>query len=352
MSLFRSIVIVWILLLAGSSYAEQQSEIPSELSELVSLAQRVRTLLAEGQMLEVIEFIVPEKRNQVLVAGRPQFRNPVVQGVDLTEDPSRVIVRFSVDMPNVELGANRSWPMEDPWVRVDDRWLFDPSDYTRAGLLGESGPDEPARDPEEVRAEFEDVFTLVEDLIEVGTMNEGDRQSFSIPVQYSGDSPLRIRTSIPSDFLTLDAATTLAVLPSATSFKVWVNSEGWEGPFRFPVPLTIEYEGLLIERTVTFTGEVFVPLTFRAINIEGADPDDLHFSLQNNTEESVHINYVTVDGKLWVEGFDELIEPTQQGTIHLRRKPDVDPPDEVTIVLSQPVLGRQRYSFPFDFNAL
>ncbi len=351
MSVFRSIVIAWILLLAGSSYAEQRSEIPPDLSELVSLAQRVRTLLAEGQMLEAIEFIVPEKRSQVLIAGRPQFRNPIVEGVDLTEDPLRVIVRFSVDMLTPEFGAERSWPVEDTWVRVDGRWLLDPSSYTVTELLGDSGPEDPERAPEAVRAEFEDVFTLVEDFIDLGTLNEGDRQAVSIPIEYSGDLPLRIRTSIPSDFLTLDGATTLAVRSSATNFKVWVNSEGWEGPFRFPLPLTIEYEGVPIERTVTIVGNIFAPLTFRAITVEGAGPDDFHFSLQNNTEEGVQINYVTVDGKLWIEGYDERIEPNQQGTLFLRRKPDVDPPLEVTIVLLEPLLGRQSFSFPFDFNA-
>ncbi len=251
-----------LFLFVGTSYgaAASQVAIPPDLGELIEAAQTTRTLLAQGQMIEVIEFIVPEKRNQVLTAGRPTFRNPKVVGVDLTEDPDRVVVRVSVEMPAVELAGARAWTARDTWVRIDGRWLYEPTNYTGAWMSEFTGAPKP--DPEESLREISERFTLVEDLIDVGTVNVGERHVIPVPIEYSGDSPIRVGTSIPSNFLILDGASTRAVSSTDSSFNLVLDPEGWDGPFRFPLPLTIDYEGVTIERTLTVVGNVFAPLTF------------------------------------------------------------------------------------------
>ena len=345
--LFRSINLVLLFLFVGATYATpQEREIPLDLSELIQAAQTVRTLLAEGQMIEVIDFIVPDKRNQVLTAGRPAFRNPKVIGVDLTDDPERVVVRVSVEMPAVEMAGDRPWTARDTWVRVDGRWLYEPVNYSgawTAEFIGES-----PRDSEVLRSEISDSFRLVQDFFDVGTVNEGERLVLSVPIEYSGNSPIRIANSIPSNFLILDGSTTGAVSSTDTSFTLIFDSEGWEGPFRFPLPLSIQYEGVTIERTLTVVGTVFAPLTFGVMAEEGSTPDDIRLYLRNNTEQRLEV-IVNVEGKLSIEDDLAALDPMSEGSIRFRRLPDVDPPNRFTVFVTPPVFGRQFFSFPFDF---
>jgi hypothetical protein len=347
---FRSFSFVLLFLFVGTSNAApQQVEIPPDLDELIQAAQTARTLLSEGKMIEVIEFIVPDKRNQVLAAGRPTFRNPEVIGVDLTDDPARVVVRVSVEMPAVGLGTERAWTARDTWIRVDGRWLFEPANYSGTWAAESiSAPGRPS--PEELLKEISDSFRLVKDFFDVGTINEGERLAISVPIEYSGNSPIRIANSVPSNFLILDGASTRAVRSTDTSFNLILDSEGWDGPFRFPLPLTVEYQGVTIEQTLTVAGNVFAPLTFGVLSVEDSSPDDIRLYLRNNTEQRLEI-IVNAEGKVAIEDHSTVLDPMSEGSIHFRRLPDVDPPNKFTVFVTPPVLGRQNFSFSFDFTS-
>lgn len=339
-----------LFLFVGTSYdaAPAQIAIPPDLGELLEAAQTTRTLLAQGQMIEVIEFIVPEKRNQVLTAGRPAFRNPQVVGVDLTEDPDRGVVRVSVEMPAVELAGARAWIARDTWVRVDGQWLYEPINYTGAWTSEFTGAPSPV--PEESLREISERFRLVEELIDVGTVKAGERRVIPVPIEYSGDSPIRIGTAIPSNFLFLDGASTRVVSSTDSSFNLVLDSEGWDGPFRFPLPLTIDYEGVTIERTLTVVGNVFAPLTFGILTTEASSPDDFRFYLRNNTEQTLEVR-VNAEGKLELMDYSDVLDPMSEGSIHFSLIPGVDPPNRFTVFVTPPVLGQQNFSFPFDFNS-
>ena len=331
--------------------AAQDPGVPVDLSGLVSVAQRTRNLLAAGQMLEAVEFVLPEKRNDVLAAGRATFRNPRVVGVDLTDDPDRVIVRVALEMlPGITAGARRDWVARDPWVRRDGTWYFDPGlfrDVLRSGNVVEALDVDSA----EVEKDFESNFRLVDSFIDVGTLNHGDRKVLSVRIEYSGTSPIRIEAPIQSRLLALDRASTAQVSAGTEDIKLVIDTEGWEGPFRIPLPLKVHYQGGVSDRILTVVGNVFVPLTFRS------DPEwdrpsegEFRFLLRNNSSQAVEISYVTVDGTLAIVGHSKRIEAAGDGFIHLQRLPGVEPTNEVTVVLREPLLGKRVYEFPFDFG--
>ena len=331
--------------------AFQDPGVPVDLSGLVSVAQRTRSLLAAGQMLEAVEFVLPERRNDLLGAGRATFRNPRVVGVDLTDDPDRVIVRVALEMlPGITAGARMDFVARDPWVRRDGTWYFDPGlfrDVLRSGAVGEAVEDDPA----EVEEDFESSFRLIDGFIEVGTLNQGERRVLSVRIEYSGTSPIRIEAPIPSRLVALDRASTAQVSAGTEDIKLVVDTEGWEGPFRIPLPLKIHYRGGVSDRVLTVVGNVFVPLTFRTDpEWDRPSEEEFRFLLRNNSPQAVEIAYVTVDGTLAIVGHSKRIEAAGDGFIHLQRLPEVEPTNEVTVVLREPLLGRRVYEFPFDFG--
>ena len=331
--------------------AAQALGVPVDLSGLVSVAQQTRSLLAAGQMLEAIEFVLPERRNDVLGAGRATFRNPRVVGVDLTDDPDRVIVRVALEMPLIiTAGARRDWVARDQWVRRDGTWYFDPGLFRDVFSSGNAVEALDA-DSAEIEKDFESSFRLIDSFIDVGTLNQGDRKVLSVRIEYSGTFPIRIETPIPSRLLALDRASTAQVSAGTQDIKLVVETEGWEGPFRIPFPLKIYYRGGVSDRVLTVVGNVFVPLTFRL------DPDwnrpsdeEFRFLLRNNSPQAVAIAYVTVDGTLAIVGHSERIEAAGDGFVHLQRLPGVEPTNEVTVVLREPLLGKRVYEFQFDFG--
>ena len=331
--------------------ASQDPGVPVDLSGLVSVAQRTRSLLAAGQMLEAVEFVLPERRNDLLGAGRATFRNPRVVGVDLTDDPDRVIVRVALEMlPGVTAGARMDWVARDAWVRRDGTWYFDPGLF-RDALHGGKEVEAVEVDSAEVEEDFESSFRLVDGFIDVGTLNQGDRKVLSVRIEYSGTSPIRIEAPIQSRLLALDRASTTQVSAGTEDIKLVVETEGWEGPFRIPLPLKIHYRGGVFDRVLRVFGNVFVPLTFRLDpQWDRPSEEEFRFLLRNNSPQAVEIAYVTVDGTLAIVGHSERIEAAGDGFIHLQRLPGVEPANEVTVVLREPLLGRRIYEFPFDFG--
>ena len=333
-------------------HAAQDPGVPVDLSGLVSAAQRTRSLLAAGQMLEAMEFVLPEKRDDLLGAGRATFRNPRVVGVDLTDDPDRVIVRVALNMlPGITAGARRDWVARDPWLRRDGTWYFDPGRFGDFFLGRGTVVEALDVDSAEIEKEFESSFRLIDGFIDVGTLNQGDRKVLSVRIEYSGTSPIRIETPIPSRLLALDRPSTAQVSAGTQDITAVVDTRGWEGPFRIPLPLKIYYRGGVFDRVLTVVGNVFVPFTFRL------DPDwtrrseeDFRFLLRNNSAQAVEIAYVTVDGTLAIVGHSERIEAAGEGFVHLQRVPGVQPTNEVTVVLREPLLGKRFYEFPFDFG--
>jgi hypothetical protein len=349
MTFFRTIILTVCFIICSGAYAAGQSSIPTALSELMTAAQMVRTLLAEGRMLEVIDWIVPEKRNQVLAAGRPAFRNPRILGIDLTEDPERVFVRVAVEIAGNPLVSAVRSVARDPWVRVDGHWLYDPA--STDGAWFSVPPDESLPDPEEVRKEFAAIFRLINNSIDVGVLSEGERSRLPVAIEYSGEVPISIGTSIPSTFIDFDRVTTRMVSASDTSFDLILNTDGWEGPFRFPIPLSIEYKGVSVESMLTITGDVFAPLTFGLTAAGEPSEGDYRFFLRNNTEQTVKISFVTVDGTLEIVDHSDSIPASGEGFIFLQRKPGVKPNNEVKVFVDPLNSGRQAFSFPFDFSS-
>jgi len=349
----RAVVILCQLALAGVASEAQERAFPGDLSGLLARAQEVRTLLAAGQMIESLEFILPEKRNDVLSAGRAIYRSPRVVGIDLTDDRDRVIVRVAVEIPGLAgSGARTEWVSRDPWVRVDDVWYLDVGsfdDVWRGGVVSESTE----VDLDALEREFDGLFTLIDDFVDVGTVNRGDPTVIPIRIDYSGDTPITIESPLKSEFLMLDRASASQLSSDADSFRLRLVTERWEGPFRMPLPLTIHYKSATIDRTLTVAGNVFVPLTIRREVVENSDtyPGHVRFSILNNTDSTVHIGSVLVDDKLDVMGFSRTIEAGEEGFIDLRRQPGVEPPPELTLILTEPLLGRRALDFPVDFGS-
>ena len=334
-------ILLLSLMLGPAALETQEAKFPSDLERLVSRAQEFRDLMAGGRMVQALEYILPEKRDEVLASGRGAFTRARVVGVDFGPDPDRVGLRIAVELPLMEVGPPRSdFVTTDAWVRVEGVWYFDAEGFSSLWEKA-AAPEEP--DVEALRSEFEAEFEILEDLIDVGTLLEGEFKKVSVPIRFSGADPLRIETSLATRLVDLDAATTRYVRPNAKSFFLLVNTQDWEGPFQLPLLLTIHYKGVSYARSIHVRGSVFAPLVLGEMT--PAPREGYRFSLRNNTEEAVRIAYINAEGKIEIVDHSSAIEANAEGFVHLKRKPGVEPPEEITVELTTPIRGRKTFQF-------
>ncbi len=346
--LFRLVLMLFSLEALVGAHPAQQVVVPADLSELLSRAQEFRSLLSAGRLVQSMEFVLPEKRDLVLSAGRMLYQNPRVVGVDLTEDPKRVAVRVTLEMPAAVSGTvSQEWTAADPWVRVDGEWYFDAKGFDK--VLTSGSPEVSGVDPEEIVREFADVFELLEDRFEIGTLTQTEIMEIPIPINYTGEAPIRFGTFLSSTFLDLTGSARR--VPAGTdAIFLRVDSSDWEGPFDIPVPLDIEYRGVSFRRTVTVRGTVFAPLTLSRRQADPPSPDEFHFLIRNNSDREARISYVTVGGTLDILGHSDVIESKGEGFLHLKKREDVEPGNDLSIVLTESLHGRETYEFVMDLG--
>ena len=341
--MFRTIATIVLLLLAGQVGSGQSPKIPPQLSMLLDRARDFRTALAAGDLVRAQEYVLAEARNRVLGGQGQMFRDPQVLGLDLGEDPSRVGVRVSLRVLTQGADTAGRFVVRDGWIHTEGEWFFDAPGFRDVweleGLVAEI-------DTEALKSQLDGEFELLEDQVDVGRLIRGEHRSVRVPIRYSGDAPARIETTLPSELLTLDAVSTRVINSDSGDFVLLLSADNdWEGVFDIPLPLEIHARGVSIKRTLRVKGNVFAPLDLERSTEALGDPAEYRFIIVNNSEETMRVAYMSVDGKMDILGHSEEIEPGGEGFVHLRSIPDQTLADRLTIVLKEPLFDRQNYVF-------
>ena len=342
-------LILWSLGCFSAVQAAQQPNVPENLTGLLIKAQEFRTLMSAGRLVESLAYILPEKRDLVLAAGKILYTNPQVVGMDLTDDSDRVGVRVALEMPAAVSGTvGRDWIASDPWVKVGGTWYFDADSFDKVLTLDSA--EMPVVDTEEITREFDDLFEILESEFELGTLTQTDVRDVPVAIRYTGDVPIRFSTILASRFVDLTAPAR-RVSADADNIVIRIDTSEWEGPFDIPVPLDIEYRGVTIRRAVTVRGNVFSPLTLSRQAVDPTRPDEFNFVLSNHTDREVRISYITVGGTLDILGHSDVIASEAEGTVRLKKRADVEPGNSLSVVLTESLHGRETYEFVMDLTA-
>ncbi len=347
-SCFRA-VILSLLLSAGPVGQAQSLIVPQQLDALLERAQEFRTSLAAGNLIKAQEYVIPEARNRVLAGQGQLFRAPRVVGIDLSEDPFRVTVRVRVRAVSAIGSTAGEFVVKDDWVWVGDEWFFDTRGFRR---VWESDNLPGGLNTDALKRQLELDFELLQDHVDLGTLIRGEHRRISVPIRYRGAVAARIDTTLPSKLLTLDAVSARLIDSDTSDIALLVSSEDWDGPFNIPLPLEIHSQGVSIRRTVRVEGSVFVPLALERTSEGLSDPAEYRFIIVNNTEESIQVAYVSVDGKMDILGHSDEIPPGGRGFIHLRRDADRAVADRLTIVLKKPLFNKRDYVFRLRLEAV
>lgn len=341
----RVLSILVVLVFSVGGLVAQSDRIPTDLSDVVRRAQQLRMLLATGRLVESLPLILPDSQDELLSAGKTIFQNPKVIGLDLTEDPDRVIVRFSVESPMLNTGSTSTpWVARDPWVRVDGQWYFDGRDL--GGTLESESRD---GNPEAALREISEAFEMPS-YMELGTFLQDEVHVIPVPIEHSAEGPVGIDIRIPSRLVGLEVSSVRFIEPGTPSFNIVVDTSDFVGALQFLLALRINYKGVSIDRNIMLQGNVVAPLTLE-LNVpsdESVSDGELRYILRNNSDRVAKVNYLSVSGQLEIIDHSDIIGANEEGFVHLSRRQGLKAPDRLDVWLKEPIYGKMTYSLRLD----
>lgn len=295
-----------------------------------------------GQRLKALDFVIPEKRELLVASGGMPFVRPKIVGIDFTDAGDRALVRVRVQMLAKDApGGYLSWVVTDTWLWKRNTWYLDLND---AKVQNPFQANAVAEDTQTAAKELDSKFKVLQTTIDLGVILQFESRKITVPVQYSGSSTVAVDIDSPGSVVS--AETPLRVGPDTRELSVSFNSGDWEGPFTFPISLKIRNQAGSIERQVSIKGTVFAPLTIRQIPSPFPDVPgkEMQILVHNASDNPISIRSVSSDDKFETTELQSAIAPKSDGVIRMVRKAG-DPPNYITIRLSEPLFGKSIYDF-------
>jgi hypothetical protein len=167
-----------------------------------------------------------------------------------------------------------------------------------------------------------------------------------VPIKYSGNLPISVEPALPNPLIGMPVGP--LITSDTKSIVLHVGTDDWEGPFNLAIPLKIKHRDVTVERTLTVTGEVFIPIAFRQDPADGPLVEGGEFSvfIRNNTDQDARIRLLTVDAKLDVTKQPSVLPANQETQVSFKRRPGITP-DALFIQLETPLNGRDSYTYRF-----
>src|SRR5579862_3634376 len=247
----------------------QALRLPRDSDKLIDSVQKFWTAMTMSQRYKALEFVLPEKRDLFLSGSSMPVIKARLLGLDFTSKPDEAMVRISLDIFTKESSSGfLTWTVTDPWVWKDGKWYYNmipPPDVFPKG-----SPQTPV-DAKKVQAEIETKFQILHNPIDVGTVKDGQHFTVEVPIKYTGDLPLSMEMGLPNPLIALGHLSD-PITARTENFVLLVGTDDWDGPFTLPLPLRLRYENVTVERTLTVTGTVSVPVSFRQSPEEGPVP--------------------------------------------------------------------------------
>ena len=322
----------------------QDLRLPREPEKLIDRSQTFWNLLTSNQRLRALEFILPEKREAFLSGSSVPILKAKVLGLDLTGNREEAFVRIGIEVLSKESSSGfLNWTLTDKWIWKDDNWYLN---IEQARDVFPSGSPEPPIDVKKTQEEMNN-FKILRDSIDFGTLIEGQHFQIEVPIKYTGDLPLSLELDFPNPLFALEY-TPEPITSRTDKFILLVGTDDWDGPFTLPLPLKIRYQQVTVERTLLLKGNVFVPISFRQVPPNGPIEAGREISVfvRNNTDQELGVAGVLVDVKFDVLKRPDTLLSHQEAEIILRLRPNLVP-GPLTLVLQNPITGRQMYTYRF-----
>jgi hypothetical protein len=318
--------------------------LPRDPDKLIDRVQKFWMAMTTNQRFKALEFVLPEKKDLFLSGSAMPVLRAKVVGLDFTGNPDEALIRISMDVFAKESASGfLTWTVTDPWIWKNGSWYLNmqqpPDIFPRASP-------ESTIDTKKIQAQIEKGFQILRNPIDLGRLLDGQHLSIDVPIKYTGELPLSLDIALPNPLVGLK---TLAepITSNTQSFTLMVGTDAWDGPFRLPLPLRIRYESVTVERTLTVTGNVFVPLAFRQSPPEGPTRDrEFSVFVRNNTDAASAIRTVVVDNKMDLVKFPKALPPHGEAELVFKPHPN-ETPDQLYITLETPLEGRSSYTYRF-----
>jgi hypothetical protein len=341
-SFLRSLVAVYVLLISPAF--SQNLRLPRDSDKLVERVQMFWQSVVSGQRLQAAEFVLPEKKN-IFLSGNPvPVVKAAVAGVDLTPDRDMAVVRVTLSLLGTNLSAGpANWTISDAWIWRRGNWYIDVADASRIFPDGRAAQ---KFDEKKIQDSIDKSFEILRDRIELGKLTDGQHFTIEIPIKYTGEFPLTVEPALPNPLISVPLSA--PITSKATNLVLAVGTDDWEGPINAPLLLNFKYQNVTVERSLTVTGEVFIPLALRQdpANAPLVDGQEFSVYVRNNTDQDVRLRYMSVDAKVDITKRSDVFPAHQETQLTFRKRPGIMP-DSMYLQLEAPVNGRDAYTFKF-----
>ena len=316
---------------------------PRDPDKLIDRAQKFWMALTTNQRYKALDFVLPEKKDLFLSGSSVPILRAKVVGLDFTSNPDEASIRISMDVFAKESSSGfLTWVVTDPWIWKDGNWYFNMQQPP--GIFPTTSV-ESTIDVKKIQAQIEKNFKILRNPIDLGRLLDGQHLSIEVPIKYMGELPLSLDMTLPNPLVALKVLNE-PITSQTQSFTLMVGTDAWDGPFSLPLPLKIRYQSVTVERTLTISGNVFVPLAFRLSPAGGALPGrEFSVFVRNNTDTASAIQTVVGD-KMDLVKFPKALPPHGEAELVFKPHPN-ETPDQLYITLEKPIEGRSSYTYRF-----
>jgi hypothetical protein len=326
----------------------QDVQLPRDPDKLIDRVQKFWKAMTSSQRYSALELVLPEERDLFLSGTPAPIVKAKVVGLDLSDKRDEAAVRVALDVFSAESASGFfSWTVTDQWVWKNGEWYLH---VTRPPDLFSRTSAAPAINSEEIRKKIETTFQILRNPIDLGTLIQGEYPPpLEVPITYTGDLSLSLELGLPNPLVDL-AVMNEPITSRTKNFVLILGTEKWEGPFTLPLPLKIKYENVVVERTLTVKGNVFVPVAFRQSPEDGPVLDkQFSIFIRNNTDDRAPIHAVLVDGKMDLIKRPEALLPHEEVEVIFKTHPN-ESPDRLFLTLDAPIQGRSAYTYPIKHS--
>jgi hypothetical protein len=335
------------------------AESKASLDRLVSRVDSYWKLLLEGKKSQAAAYVAPSKREEFLVRTVPQFSNPRLMSLELSEDRTEAKVTVTIRRPLPHPFDELDWRVKENWVFEKKNWYLLPETAFIPIQRGAATPSTQfnAEQIEAVKRELRQMLHFEESVLDFGTINQGTPIDVKLKYTLAGNEPLAvsIRSSVPD--LRILGLSGQSLLPGKMNvLTVEIPSEHYDGDVNERMDLVVPRQGVEVPFEFTVKGHVYVPVSLvpRLLQFDSKGEREKTILVRNNSKKILKIkSFFSEINAVSIESLPATIPPGQQLHLKVKQIREVTRSnlrDNLSIAFAEPVDGETHLRLAVVFN--
>jgi len=311
--------VVAVALLSGMIVLHAVGEQPARRPSLDALLARVSAyweLLAKGKKDQALEYVQPRSRDNFLARQTPDFSNPHVTDLELSQSPAEVWVTVKVRRLLPLIPAPFDWPVKEKWVLEGGKWLVAiTKSSTPFTAVTETKPGSPALSPEEAQKELQSIGEALHfenSSIDFGVVRQGRQVPIELNYRLAGNEAMYWKLKGAPRGLMRSGSGRRELIPGeGQKLELGLTTQDYDGEVSATFTVLAGRAGLEVPYEFKIHGYVYTPVSVspRLLKfLKGESAKEI--TLTNNSKSELGIVSIhTQKGGLDVQPLPQTLAP-------------------------------------------